>query len=141
MSKLSNIAKWLAWNKLLCTINKWRWQKSHKKREFSQIDFCNRQFDTYKKYYAYHTLPRIANNRIHMTMKESWPVCSSSSSPHDYPVSCELSHHLYLIRHFSSSDHWAWVFVLLTLEAQLISRLYAARILMQSKIKAKWWRK
>lgn len=66
-------------------------------------------------------------------MKESWPVCSSS--PHDYPVSCELSHHLYLIRHFSSSDHWAWVFVLLTLEAQLISRLYAARILMQSKKK------
>lgn len=86
-------------------------------------------------------MPRIANNRIHMTMKESWPVCSTSSSPHDYPVSCELSHHLYLIRHFSSSDHWAWVFVLLTLEAQLISRLYAARILIQSKKKSKMMEK
>lgn len=45
-------------------------------------------------------------------------------------LSCKLSRHLYPSAY--APVHWA-VFVLLTLEALLISRLYAARISMQNK--------
>lgn len=125
--------------------NKWSnsrkaYQKKPTRNE--KLADANKQFDTYSKYYAYHTLSRIANNRIHMTKEKtqsihSWP-CERSSAPlPSFParpapmiLSCKLSRHLYPSAY--APVHWA-VFVLLTLEALLISRLYAARISMQNK--------
>lgn len=140
----SQIAMWLSRNKLLCTINEAIAGKRTRKKPTrnEKLADANKQFDTYSKYYAYHTLSRIANNRIHMTKEKtqsihSWP-CERSSAPlPSFPVwpapmilSCKLSRHLYPSAY--APVHWA-VFVLLTLEALLISRLYAARISMQNK--------